>query len=107
MVMSTEYITEPGTEENLRLLMDPHPFDPSQQEMSPSYPVLVDGIRALASIGGHGAYSDRIVISLEKEHPDLGREFATKYFLIDEPGVVKWGHNGQSFTIEKILEESR
>ena len=104
--MSTEYITEPGTEENLRLLMDPHPFDPAQQEMSAPYPALVDGIRALASIGSHGGYSDRIVISLEKEHPELGREFATKYYRIDTPGVVTWGHNAQSFTIEKIVQAS-
>ena len=68
--MSTEYITEPGTEENLRLLMDPHPFDPAQQDMSPPHPALVDGIRALASIGGHGGYSDRIVITLERTTPN-------------------------------------
>jgi len=86
--MSTEYITEPVTEENLRLLMDPHPFDHEQQAISAPYPALVDGIRALASIGGHGGYSDRIVISLEKDHPELGREFATKYYRIDTPGVV-------------------
>ena len=103
--MSTEYITEPGTEENLRLLMDPHPFDPAQQDMSPPHPVLVDGIRALASIGGHGGYSDRIVITLEQDHPELGREFATKYYRFEVAGVVTWGHNGQSFTIEKIIQQ--
>ena len=103
--MSTEYITEPGTEENLRLRMDPHPFDPTQQDMSPLHPALVDGIRALASIGGHGGYSDRIVITLEQDHPELGREFATKYYRIEVPGVVSWGHNGQSFTIEKIIQQ--
>ena len=103
--MSTEYITEPGTEENLRLRMDPHPFDPAQQDMSPPHPALVDGIRALASIGGHGGYSDRSVITFEQDHPELGREFATKYYRFEVPGVVTWGHNGQSFTIEKIIQQ--
>ena len=103
--MSTEYITEPVTEENLRLRIDPHPFDPAQEDMSPPHPALVDGIRALASIGGHGGYSDRIVITLEQDHPELGREFATKYYRIEVPGVVTWGHNGQSFTIEKIIQQ--
>ena len=101
--MSTEYLTEPGTEDNLRLIVDAHPFDAEPQEPSAPYSVLVDGIPALASIGSHGAYSDRIVISLEKDHPELGREFATKYYRIETPGIVNWGHNGQSFTIEKIV----
>ena len=101
--MSTEYLTEPGTEDNLRLIVDAHPFDTEPQEPSAPYPVLVDGILALASIGSHGAYSDRIVISLEKDHPELGREFATKYYRIETPGIVNWGHNGESFTIEKIV----
>ena len=87
--MSTEYLTEPGTEDNLRLIVDAHPFDTEPQESSAPYPVLVDGIPALASIGSHGAYSERIYVALQEEHPELGREFGTKYFLIDEPGVVK------------------
>ena len=49
--MSTEYLTEPGTEDNLRLIVDAHPFDAEPQEPSAPYPVLVDGIPALASIG--------------------------------------------------------
>ncbi|MBO96141.1 MAG: hypothetical protein CMA80_06105 [Euryarchaeota archaeon] len=101
--MSTEYLTEPGTEDNLRLIVDAHPFDAEPQEPSAPYPVLVDGIPALASIGSHGAYSQRIVITLEQEHPELGREFSTKYYMIETPGIVTWGHNGQSFTIEKIV----
>ncbi len=100
--MSTDYITEPGTEHNLRLHRDATPFSPG--ELSDPHPVLVDGILGLASIGSHGAYSERIYVALQEEHPELGREFGTKYFLIDEPGVVKWGHEGKSFTIEKIID---
>ena len=100
--MSNRIKTVLGTEENLRLLRDATPFSPG--EISDPHPVLVDGIRGMASVGSHGAYSDRIYITLEEEHPDLGREFGTKYFLFDEPGVVRWGHEGKHFTIEKIVE---
>jgi len=104
--MSTDIKTEPGTEENLQLERDPHPFDEVPQAPSTFHPVLVDGIRGLAAVGSLGGYSTRIAVELEEEHPDLGREFATKYFMINEPGVVEWGHDGKSFTIQKIILES-
>ena len=102
--MSTDITTEPGTEENLRLVSDPHPFDTVHQPPSSFHPVVVDGIRGLAAVGSLGGYSTRIAVELEAEHPDLGREFATKYFLFDTPGVVKWGHDGKSFSIQKIVD---
>jgi len=104
--MSNDIKTEPGTEENLRLVSDPHPFDEAPQTPSTFHPVLVDGIRGLAAVGSLGGYSTRIAVELEEEHPDLGREFATKYFMINEPGRVEWGHDGKSFTIQKIILES-
>ena len=104
--MSTEYITEPGTEQNLSLEVDSNPFDTERQTPSPFHPVLVDGIRGIAAVGSLGGYSTRIAVELEEEHPDLGRMFATKYFFLDTPGVVQWGHDGKSFTIEKILQEN-
>ena len=94
--------TEPGTESNLRLQHDATPFSPGK--LSNPYPVLVDGILGVASIGSHGAYSDRLLITLEDEHPDFGKEFGPKNFRIDEPASVNWGHDGKSFTIEKIVE---
>jgi len=104
--MSNDIKTEPGTEENLQLVSDPHPFDEAPQTPSTFHPVLVDGIRGLAAVGSLGGYSTRIAVELEEEHPDLGREFATKYFMINEPGVVEWGHDGKSFSIQKIIFES-
>jgi len=103
--MTTEQRTEPGTEQNLSLESDAHPFDAEPVVPSPPHPVLVDGICGVAAIGSHGTYSTRIKVWLSEEHPELGRTFSTKYFRIDEPGRVDWGHQGQSFTIEKILEE--
>ena len=52
--MTTERITEPGTEENLALESDAHPFDTEPVVPSLPHPVLVDGICGVAAIGSHG-----------------------------------------------------
>ena len=100
--------TIPATEENLTLEVDRHMMDSQSTEPlpepTPPYSVLVDGIRGEAAVGSFGTWSTRIRIVLEEEHPELGKEFMTKYFQFTEPGVVHWGHHGQSFRIEKILE---
>ena len=97
--------TIPATEENLRTENDVHPFDEDlPKKLEPTmHPVLVDGIRGVATTGTLGTYSDRIVLSLEEEHPDLGREFGTKHFIFKEPGLVMWGHEEKTFTIHKII----
>jgi len=97
--------TIPATEENLKLEEDVHPFDadlPKTVEFK-LHPVIVDGILGQACVGTLGAYSQRIRINLAEEHPDLGTDFQTKYYIFTEPGKVSWGHSGASFTIEKII----
>ena len=100
--------TIPATEENLTLEVDRHMMDSQSTEPlpepTPPYSVLVDGIRGEAAVGSFGTWSTRIRIVLEEEHPELGKEFMTKYFQFTEPGVVHWGHYGQSFRILKTLE---
>ena len=97
--------TIPATEDNLKLEEDVHPFDqdlPKTVEFK-LHPVIVDGILGQACVGTLGAYSQRIRINLAEEHPDLGTDFQTKYYIFTEPGKVTWGHSGASFTIEKII----
>ncbi|MDC3298031.1 hypothetical protein OAU99_01495 [Candidatus Poseidoniaceae archaeon] len=97
--------TIPATEENLTLEEDVHPFDadlPKTVEFK-LHPVIVDGILGEACVGTLGAYSQRIRINLAEEHPELGSDFQTKYYIFTEPGKVTWGHYGASFTIEKII----
>tara|TARA_B100000405_G_scaffold293554_1_gene245929 strand:- start:819 stop:1190 length:372 start_codon:yes stop_codon:yes gene_type:complete len=100
--------TIPATEENLTLEVDRHMMDSQSKEPlpepTPPYSVLVDGIRGEAAVGCFGTWSTRISIVLEEEHPELGKEFMTKYFQFTEPGIVHWGHDGQSFRIVKTLE---
>ena len=97
--------TIPATEENLRTENDVHPFDEDLPEkLEPTmHPVLVDGIKGVATTGNLGTYSERIKINLEEEHLDLGRDFQTKYYMFLEPGKVLWGHDEKTFTIHKII----
>lgn len=100
--METKHNTVPATEENLRLAQDATPFNPGG--LSPPHAVIVDGIEGVASVGSHGAYSERIYVKLNQEHPDLGSEFGTKHFRIETPGIVTWGHEGKTFRILKIID---
>ena len=104
--MTTHNMTTiPATEDNLKLEEDVHPFDadlPKTVEFK-LHPVIVDGILGQACVGTLGAYSQRIRINLAEEHPELGSDFQTKYYIFTEPGKVTWGHSGASFTIEKII----
>jgi hypothetical protein len=104
--MTTHNMTTiPATEENLKLEEDVHPFDadlPKTVDFK-LHPVIVDGILGQACVGTLGAYSQRIRINLAEEHPELGSDFQTKYYIFTEPGKVTWGHYGASFTIEKII----
>jgi len=95
--------TIPATENDLYLEQDVHPFDEGNHVLSEPHSVLVDGIKGTAAVGSLGGYSTRIRILLEKEHPDIGKEFQTKYFMFKEPGVCLWGHDEKTFKIEKII----
>jgi hypothetical protein len=77
-----------------------------QPELSSLHPVIIDGIRGKAAVGSFGTWSLRISIELDAEHPDLGTNFMTKYYIFDkqDPGLVNWGNQGKSFRISKIIE---
>ena len=97
--------TIPATEENLNLEEDVHPFDqdlPKTVEFK-LHPVIVDGILGQACVGTLGAYSQRIRINLAEEHPELGSDFQTKYYIFTEPGKVLWGHDEKTFELLKIV----
>ena len=101
--------TEPATEESLMIENDVHPFDKDLPKTVNFYeqmhPVVVDGIKGKACTGTLGTYSERIRIVLEEQHPDLGFDFTTKYFIFEEPGKVMWGHHRAYFKIDKIVSE--
>ena len=106
MSTNTDYKTIPATEENLSLEHDIHRFDENPpKQLSERHHVIVDDIKGVACVGSFGTFSTRINISLEQEHPELGKNFQTKYFRFTEPGLVYWGHYGQSFKIQKIIKD--
>jgi hypothetical protein len=102
--MEKESKTILATEKDLYLEQDVHRFDEVEHVLSEPHPVRVDGIKGTAAVGSLGGYSTRIRILLEKEHPDLGKEFQTKYFKFIKPGVCLWGHDEKTFTIEKFID---
>jgi hypothetical protein len=97
----------PGTEENLMIENDNHRFDENPNlDSLVMHNVLVDGFSAKAGVGYFGTFSERISLIFESPHPQLGEYFTTKYFIFDNkiPGKVNWGHDEQSFKIEKIVQ---
>ena len=96
-----------ATEKDLMIENDVHPFDEDLPKTvnfdEQMHPVLVDGIKGKACTGTLDSYSERIRINLEEEHPELGRDFQTKYYMFLEPGKVLWGHDEKTFKIEKIV----
>jgi len=107
MVSKPKINTEPATETSLAVENDNHRFDENPNRETPiMHDVLVDGTPAKAGVGSFGTYSTRIVLLFDPPHPEWGSEFATKEFNLDEnnPGVLNWGYDGKSFTIEKIVE---
>ena len=107
MALKPNKKTEPATEASLAVENDNHRFDENPNREAPiMHDVLVDGTPAKAGVGSFGTYSTRIVLLFDPPHPEWGSEFATKKFTFDEknPGVLNWGSDGKSFTIEKIVE---
>ena len=98
--MTTKIDLVPVNGEDLVLVNDCNRFDEQYSpDHDPLIPVWVDGIKGKAGIGSFGAFSERLRIILEENHPELGQEFQTKYFLFEQPGQVSWGHHGQKFQI--------
>ena len=58
------------------------------------YDVIVDGIKAKCKILNI-PWSERIGIKFEKKHPTMGKEFITKYFILDKPGKLEWGFENE------------
>ena len=101
--------TRPAKEEDLIVPNGSHAMNPGDRTPYELRPALVDGIPAMAGIDAFGGYSERIRIEFDQAHDELGPGFQTKYFMIrdEEPGVCRWGHDGQSFTIEIFLDDDQ
>jgi hypothetical protein len=45
---------------------------------------------------------DKIVIVWDKPNKEFGDSFTTKYFIMNEPGILSWGHGGGKIIIEQL-----
>lgn len=80
------------------------PYVPGDQEVTAAtgLPIAADSYAGRIFVLGRGFASDKVVIEFAVDHPTWGRTFATKYFWMDEPGVLHWGHDGQVISLTHL-----
>ena len=64
--------------------------------------VMFDGLKGRCFISSIPWRSEAIIVVFDEEHPQFGKEFGTKYYFIDTPGVLGYGHEGKSIEIYSI-----
>ena len=103
----SERKTRPATEKDLIVPNGSHAMSPNDGTPFKLRATLVDGIPARTGIDPFGTYSERIRVLFEHAHDELGCEFQTKRFMIrnEEPGICRWGGQGQSFAIEVFVDD--
>jgi hypothetical protein len=79
------------------------PIEVQENVLNRALSVLVDGERAKIFISqrDHIPFNgdDKVVIVWEKPNNTYGETFTTKYFLVNEPGILRWGYSNDFFTI--------
>ena len=61
--------------------------------------VTCDGYPAQLFIDTSTGWSARLVLLFESMHSDFGERFETKYFDLEGPGRIAWGHHGASLRV--------
>ena len=77
------------------------PIAPLNSEKFEKLGISIDGYSAECFIFQR-INSDKIIILFEKEHPEFGKEFATKYFQFKKPGEMTWGHEKRIMKIVTV-----
>jgi hypothetical protein len=67
-----------------------------------SIAVLLDGHKGRCFISSGMWRSEKIIIVFDDEHPHFGKEFGTKYYMIEEPGILSYGHDGVTLEIYSL-----
>ena len=78
-------------------------MDTQNYDRSQGLSVLVDDMPAVIFVGvsNDGFYSrDKLVILFETKHPKWDYCFQTKYYRMNEPGRLEWGHEGEVMNVE-------
>ena len=82
-------------------LFDPTKPDINQIIKSSALSVFVDDLPAHIFINVRSGFmsNEKVVIIFEQEHKRWPEGFQTKYFGINTPGVLKWGHNDEKMSV--------
>ncbi|RJU86078.1 MAG: hypothetical protein DWC02_05215 [Candidatus Poseidoniales archaeon] len=67
-----------------------------------SIEVMFDGLKGRCFISSIPWRSEAIIVVFDEEHPRFGKEFGTKYYFIDTPGVLSYGHDGETIEIYSL-----
>lgn len=82
------------------------PIEKQDNVLETALDVFANGEKAKIFISqrDHIAFNgdDKIVIVWDKPNKEFGESFTTKYFIMKEPGILHWGHEGGKITIEKL-----
>ena len=77
------------------------PIDSGQENFEPLL-LTVDGHPAKGLITDSIGWSTRIVLLFEKPHPEFGKEFMTKRFLVEPAGYLTYGFNQKPLRLKRI-----
>ena len=77
------------------------PIDSGQEDFEPLL-LTVDGHPAKGLITDSVGWSTRIVLLFEKPHPEFGKEFMTKRFLVEPAGYLTYGFNQKPLCLKRI-----
>ena len=77
------------------------PIDSGQENFEPLL-LTVDGHPAKGLITDSIGWSTRIVLLFEKPHPEFGKEFMTKRFLVEPAGYLTYGFNQTPLRLKRI-----
>jgi hypothetical protein len=82
------------------------PFNKQDNVLEIALDVFANGEKAKIFISqrDHLAFNgdDKIVIVWDKPNKEFGESFTTKYFIMDEPGELRWGQEGGKITVEQL-----
>lgn len=98
MKMNRNYM--PITELDLPVITD-H----TDEERPTGAKVLVDGHPAQCFLSSIAWRSVGIIILFDEPHPRFGKEFGTKHYEFLAPGLLGWGHYGESMEVLHVCEQ--
>jgi len=86
-------------------LLDPSKKDTNQLVKSLGLSVYVDDLPAYIFIRKSTGFmsNEKVVIIFENYNERWPEGFQTKYYIINTPGLLEWGHKGEKMSVSKRI----